>query len=405
MKQNFLLKSFVLLIALLAGGISASWGQDVVWDFTDLAAQSFEDGKTYSFMSTDNTKEMRYSAGSSAKADNKDGYLKENGKTGGATVKDIDGTTDLGKTRLIRLFVTGKGNLTINCNGTNGAYKVLDGSASGTTLISSLAANTESNQISVSSSLWIETTTKGYITTIKWSPSAAATEAFTVTFNAGDYGTCATASLKETSAGAGVTLPAVTPTDGYTFNGWFTAATGGSKAGEAGATYYPTANVTLHAQYTEPVAEPTYKSDFTDGQVIWTTKDEIDAASSGSSPWIVKGDGISNTKDLKGKSFVNPEDEEGDRIAKYSSETPFYIEKTISNKQDLKLYVTGVTRMTFYVWSNSTPDGRVFSIKVNDGDVTNLTFADGDYKAKYVSVDLEKTANNIIQVYASIMSN
>ena len=29
MKQNFLLKSFVLLIALLAGGISASWGQDV----------------------------------------------------------------------------------------------------------------------------------------------------------------------------------------------------------------------------------------------------------------------------------------------------------------------------------------------------------------------------------------
>ncbi|MBP3397334.1 MAG: InlB B-repeat-containing protein, partial [Alphaproteobacteria bacterium] len=46
-----------------------------------------------------------------------------------------------------------------------------------------------------------------------------------------------------------VTLP--TPTrNGYTFNGWYTAASGGTKVGDAGATYTPTASVTLYAHWT-----------------------------------------------------------------------------------------------------------------------------------------------------------
>lgn len=46
-----------------------------------------------------------------------------------------------------------------------------------------------------------------------------------------------------------VTLP--TPTRiGYTFNGWYDAATGGTKVGDAGATYTLTADITLHAQWT-----------------------------------------------------------------------------------------------------------------------------------------------------------
>lgn len=46
-----------------------------------------------------------------------------------------------------------------------------------------------------------------------------------------------------------VTLP--TPTRaGYTFNGWYTAATGGTKIGNGGASYTPTAGITLHAQWT-----------------------------------------------------------------------------------------------------------------------------------------------------------
>ena len=83
-----------------------------------------------------------------------------------------------------------------------------------------------------------------------------ATETFTVTFDAGSNGTCGTASLTEESVGAGVTLPAVTANDGYMFNGWFTAATEGTKAGNAGALYMPTANVILYAQYSA-LAAPT----------------------------------------------------------------------------------------------------------------------------------------------------
>ena len=81
-----------------------------------------------------------------------------------------------------------------------------------------------------------------------------ASTACTVTFIAGSNGSCGTTSLTESSAGAGVILPAVTANANYTFNGWFTAATGGTKVGDAGAKYNPTGNITLYAQYTANVA-------------------------------------------------------------------------------------------------------------------------------------------------------
>ncbi len=73
--------------------------------------------------------------------------------------------------------------------------------------------------------------------------------AYTVTFNAGSNGTCETTSLKEAKAGAGVTLPTVTANEGYAFKGWYTAETSGSKVGDAGATYKPSADTPLYAQY------------------------------------------------------------------------------------------------------------------------------------------------------------
>ena len=105
----------------------------------------------------------------------------------------------------------------------------------------------------------------------------AATTAFTVTFEAGDDGTCTTASLTEESAGSGITLPTVTNvTAGYAFKGWYTAATGGTLAGVAGATYYPTENLTLYAQYVEvePYATPTITEK--NGTVQITTTDAVD---------------------------------------------------------------------------------------------------------------------------------
>ena len=46
-----------------------------------------------------------------------------------------------------------------------------------------------------------------------------------------------------------ITLPTPTRT-GYTFKGWYTAASGGENKGGAGAAYTPTANTTLYAQWT-----------------------------------------------------------------------------------------------------------------------------------------------------------
>ena len=53
------------------------------------------------------------------------------------------------------------------------------------------------------------------------------------------------------SAGANGTVTLPTPVrTGYTFNGWYTEAAGGSKIGNGGASYTPAADITLHAQWT-----------------------------------------------------------------------------------------------------------------------------------------------------------
>lgn len=71
-----------------------------------------------------------------------------------------------------------------------------------------------------------------------------------VTFFAGAGGTCATASLKESGKGTGVTLPAVTAKTGYTFLGWATRKSSMTPdAGKAGDKFYPMSDCTLFALY------------------------------------------------------------------------------------------------------------------------------------------------------------
>ena len=72
---------------------------------------------------------------------------------------------------------------------------------------------------------------------------------YTVRYNVNGGGSCATESATQPTVGAALTLP--TPTwDGYTFDGWYN---DGSKIGDAGAEYTPTANITLYAKWTDNI--------------------------------------------------------------------------------------------------------------------------------------------------------
>ena len=88
------------------------------------------------------------------------------------------------------------------------------------------------------------TTTKPYTINV----TVAAPVLYTVTFNAGSNGTCSTASLTQESQDASITLPDVTANEGYTFDGWYTAAEGGNKVESP---YTPTTNTTLYAHYSK----------------------------------------------------------------------------------------------------------------------------------------------------------
>lgn len=82
--------------------------------------------------------------------------------------------------------------------------------------------------------------------------AASGSSTYTVKYTAGEGGTCAKSS--DTYTGSALTLPTVTPkTEEYNyqkvFKGWFTAASGGNKVGDANAEYSPTGSIELFAQY------------------------------------------------------------------------------------------------------------------------------------------------------------
>ena len=80
-------------------------------------------------------------------------------------------------------------------------------------------------------------------------------------YDAGDSYTAnsATTMTAQWADGTATTTSVILPTPtrgGYTFDGWYTATSGGTKVGNAGASYTPTANITLHAQWTLSYVAP-----------------------------------------------------------------------------------------------------------------------------------------------------
>ena len=113
--------------------------------------------------------------------------------------------------------------------------------------------NANSGSVSPTSATATKTGTYSYAFS-SWSNSGTcgSMSGTTYTFPANKGTTCTktanwSESLASTSGGS-VTLP--TPTrSGYTFNGWYTASSGGTRVGGAGESYTPTGNITLFAQW------------------------------------------------------------------------------------------------------------------------------------------------------------
>lgn len=92
------------------------------------------------------------------------------------------------------------------------------------------------NQADTLTAQWNSSTTKGAVTTATATKSNG-TSIRTVTYNA-NGGTCSTTSQNSTA------------TITYACNGWYTAASGGTKRCASGGSYTPSASETVYAQYT-----------------------------------------------------------------------------------------------------------------------------------------------------------
>ena len=111
-----------------------------------------------------------------------------------------------------------------------------------------------------------------------------------VTYNA-NGGSCETASETQASFGASVTLP--TPTwSGYTFEGWYNA---GTKIGDAGDSYTPTADITLYAHWTDNISGKVFSfidNNYGDKFKAFDLSDWVTGNATGKSKTYTNGDGV-----------------------------------------------------------------------------------------------------------------
>ena len=158
-------------------------------------------------------------------------------------------------TAAITLYAQWSNNVTVNYNANGGSCKTSD-TYDGTTAITLPTPTRTGYKFNG----WYDALTGGNKiggAGESYRPSANITlyaqwTGYTVTYNA-NSGSCSTAS--QTYAGTPLTLP--TPTrPNYTFNGWYTAASGGEKIGDAGASYTPSADITLYAQWSKTCVTP-----------------------------------------------------------------------------------------------------------------------------------------------------
>ena len=72
-------------------------------------------------------------------------------------------------------------------------------------------------------------------------------------------------SASGSATGSTVTLPTPSAVANYTFNGWYTSSSGGTRVGGGGGSYSPTSNTTLYAQWTYTAPKPSISSVYATG--------------------------------------------------------------------------------------------------------------------------------------------
>ena len=132
-------------------------------------------------------------------------------------------------------------------NPSGGTYSLVTQSAGSATVNSSTGAVSVTGLGSgASSTVTVRYSLSGY-NSVDIVASGSSTSQYTVTYNAN--GGTVSPSSATVNAGQSVTLP--TPSrSSYTFNGWYTASSGGSFVGGAGSSYTPSSSITLFAQWT-----------------------------------------------------------------------------------------------------------------------------------------------------------
>ncbi|MBQ5378997.1 MAG: InlB B-repeat-containing protein [Paludibacteraceae bacterium] len=181
---------------------------------------------------------------------------------------------------------------------------------------------------------------------------------YTVTWNA-NGGSCSVATSQVQAGNAIGALPTASKS-GYTFNGWFTAASGGS---QISATTVVNSNVTYYAQYTEEQGGGDDPTPVT-GDLTWnfstsdfnalgtisstTTVNGLTIAASSSATVIIEG----NNKTIDGHSFTH-------RLKLGGTGNKDY--------RNLQFNVTGACTIEVYATSSSTQAGNERTLNVFSG--------------------------------------
>lgn len=186
-----------------------------------------------------------------------------------AGVTDLSGKTVAAGTSKASFTITVRSlaswQVTYNANGGTGAPSAQTKWYNETLLLSKTAptrADTTANRVvtfnSHGTTAWPVTNCPASLTSVattkysfsKWQKTGASTYYYPNTTYSDNAALSLTAVWSSSTTVTSIDLPSPTRT-GYNFNGWYTAASGGTRVGGAGASYTPSGSTTLHAQWTE----------------------------------------------------------------------------------------------------------------------------------------------------------